>query len=657
VERRWQDGLLTRDPDGVFTSVLGAGEVEKLIQQPSSATAALPPLPDYHYDPASPLGQLSAQLRLEPSEADLLALLLACETDPASARLVTYLGGNQSAFNLTLDLVFDIVYRQRNPIQTAAAAMQHRDLAPDGRLRRLRYVLVDGGDSRVALAQSIRLHPRLLAWLLGQRQIDAQLAAHASLVPPRTPVGECDPEQLANVVAALRSGGRTLLIEGAPQSGRQLLLEFAAAQLGAPLIVVSGRGLPPDLVVASLREASLHTAVLAFRDIDEALDKDGFHRFRECLEVFPATVAIIAAGHSGPALATLRPFTAVRVDVPEHGERLRLWRTHLGRDSGLSADELKDTAALYNLGVSGILRASASAREAASFRGERVTRAHLVDAVRQLFDADLSAVGTRMHVSQTWDDVVLPEDLQKSIHGIRDRIRYRGDVLGEWGFAQKLGKGLGLTVLFAGEPGTGKSMVAGLLAKELALDLYVIDLSRIMSKWLGETEKNLARAFDAAEAGHVLLLFDEADSLLAKRSGEVRGANDRYANLETNFILARLEQFNGIAFFTTNLSSALDPAVARRMSVQVSFPFPAAEARAELWRRMIPKDAPVQGEIDYGRLAERFKISGGFIRNIVLRAAYAAVRSGGKITMAHLEEAAQREYHERGSLGTGGRLA
>jgi len=184
----------------------------------------------------------------------------------------------------------------------------------------------------------------------------------------------------------------------------------------------------------------------------------------------------------------------------------------------------------------------------------------------------------------------------------------------------------------------------------------VVDLSRIMSKWLGETEKNLGRAFDAAEAGHVLLLFDEADTVLGRRTSEVRSSNDRHANLETNFILARLEQFQGIAAFTTNIASAIDPAIMRRMSANIAFPFPDLEARAELWRRMIPPEAPVAGPIDFARLAKQYEMSGGFIRNVVLRAAYLAAREGTPISTNLLDRAARGEYGDRGALTTGGRM-
>jgi len=654
IRRRWAEGLLARDPDGVFTAFLGAEHVEKLMQKPTAGEGPL--VEDHVYPVSMPLGRMVVSLGLRASEADLLGVLLACETDPGAARLVTYLGGNQSQFNLTIDLILDIVYRPRVRELARAAALAHLDLAPHGRLRRLRYLVVDGVESRTALAQGIRLHPRLTSWLVGQEEIDADLSALARLHQPIDPPGESDPESLATVVAAFQRGGRLILVEGPPEVGRELLLQFAAARLGRPLLVVGGRGLGPDRLVSAFREATLQRALLAFRDGAEALEGENLHRLRDCLQVYGGTVAVIGNGRVAPILSMLRPTTGVAVNVPPHGERVRLWSEHLGEGHAIPDDDLRQIAALYNLGTSGIVDASHAAREMAAFAGAPTARVHVARAVRQLFEADLSTIAARVDVSQRWEDLVVPDDIAESLQAIIDRIRFRGDVLGKWGFARKLGKGLGLTVLFSGEPGTGKSMAAGLIAGALGLDLYVVDLSRVTSKWLGETEKNLARAFDAAEAGHVLLLFDEADSVLGKRSTDMRSANDRYANMETNFILARLEQFNGIAFFTTNLPSAIDPAVSRRMAVHVNFPFPDPQQRADLWRRMIPSEAPLEPSVDFAQLAHRYELSGGFIRNIVLRAAYAAARDGTAIGMLHLEHAATMEYRERGSIHIGGRL-
>jgi SpoVK/Ycf46/Vps4 family AAA+-type ATPase len=229
------------------------------------------------------------------------------------------------------------------------------------------------------------------------------------------------------------------------------------------------------------------------------------------------------------------------------------------------------------------------------------------------------------------------------------RVRNRKRVLDEWGFARKVGKGTGLSALFSGPPGTGKTMVAGLLATELGLDLYQIDTSRLVSKWIGETEKNLARLFDAAAAGHAILLFDEADSLFAKRT-DVKSSNDRYANLEVNYLLQRMESFDGISILTTNLEASVDEAFRRRLAFRIAFPLPEVDERERLWRAMLPANAAVGGPLDFRDLAQRFVMSGGYIRNAALRAAYLAAADKTPITQRHLQRAATLEYTAMGKI-------
>jgi ATP-dependent 26S proteasome regulatory subunit len=611
---------------------------------------------DHRYDPRSPISELVTKLHLHPTEADLFAVLLACETDPASARLAAQVSGTPNAFAMSFDTLFEMVYRPRMLSHGEAATALHADLAADGIARRLRFLLVDGSDSRSFLAQSVRLHPRIVGWLLGRRALDSELTANARLIAPDEPIGECDDTLAGVVTRAYESGGRIVLLQGLPGAGREMLLRFVAHRLGRPLLLVSGRGLDADRIAGAFREATLHDALLAFRDAEEMFGNGGFARFRDVLEVYPGTVVLSGVGDAAQGIVALRPVVDVEIPTPPHAERERLWRRYLGRTS-LTDVQWKEIAGLYNLGIGGIVNACRAAQEIATAENVPIARVHVTRAVRQLFDADLKTVATRMEVSQTWDDVVLPDDVVDSLVGIVDRVAFRNEVLGDWGFGRKIGKAHGLTILFSGQPGTGKSMVAGLIARELGLDMYVIDLSRITSKWLGETEKNLARAFDAAEAGHVLLLFDEADAVLGKRTSDVRSGNDRHANLETNFLLTRLEQFHGIAVFTTNIASAIDPAVMRRLSANIQFPFPDVDARAELWRRMIPAEAPVSGPLDFTRLAKQHELSGGYIKNCVLRAAYAAAREGQPIGMGHLERAVRGEYGDRGALTSGGRLA
>ena len=265
----------------------------------------------------------------------------------------------------------------------------------------------------------------------------------------------------------------------------------------------------------------------------------------------------------------------------------------------------------------------------------------------------LGKLARRIEWKQTWDDLVLPDAQREQVDELIARVRHRREVLEGQGFGDKVAKGHGLVALLSGEPGTGKTMVAGLVASALGLDLYQVDLSVVVSKYIGETEKGLARLFDAAESGHVVLLFDEADALFAKRS-EVRSSNDRYANLETNYLLQRLEAFGGISILTTNNEAALDDAFRRRIAVHIKFPMPEEDERARLWRAMFPAKAAVERDLDVRKLAHDFEMSGGHIKNAVLRAAYLAAVANGVITMAHLRRAARIEYEAMGRIVTAG---
>ncbi|MBA3818768.1 MAG: ATP-binding protein [Deltaproteobacteria bacterium] len=269
--------------------------------------------------------------------------------------------------------------------------------------------------------------------------------------------------------------------------------------------------------------------------------------------------------------------------------------------------------------------------------------------MRGHLDDRLSGLARRVTCTQSWADLVLPADQLEQIIELVARVRHRAQVLDDWGFADKVGRGVGLAVLMSGPPGTGKTMAAGLVARELGLDLYQVDLSRVVSKYIGETEKNLATVFDAAETGHAILLFDEADSLFAKRS-EVKSSNDRYANLEVNYLLQRVEQFRGISLLTTNHETSIDEAFRRRIAIHVRFPIPDESYRELLWRAMLPARAEVARDIDFAGLARAFAMTGGYIKNAALRAAYRAADESSAITHALLWRAARTEYEAMGKL-------
>jgi SpoVK/Ycf46/Vps4 family AAA+-type ATPase len=243
-----------------------------------------------------------------------------------------------------------------------------------------------------------------------------------------------------------------------------------------------------------------------------------------------------------------------------------------------------------------------------------------------------------------WDDIVLPGAQRRTLSQISVHVRLRNRVHEDWGFAGKSGRGLGLATLFWGDSGTGKTLAAEVLARELDLPLYRIDLSAVVSKYIGETEKNLARVFDAAEEDGAILLFDEADALFGKRS-EVKDSHDRYANIEVSYLLQRMEAYRGLAILTTNHKAALDPAFQRRLRFIVHFPFPDAKHRESIWRATVPAATPVEG-VDFAKLA-RLAVAGGTIRNIALNAAFLAAEAGTPVTMAHLKRAAHMDAAKR----------
>ena len=253
----------------------------------------------------------------------------------------------------------------------------------------------------------------------------------------------------------------------------------------------------------------------------------------------------------------------------------------------------------------------------------------------------LDGLAQRIEPSATWDDLILPEAQRQILREMASHVRQRATVYERWGFSAKGLRGLGISALFAGASGTGKTMAAEVLAGELRLDLYRIDLSSVVSKYIGETEKNLRRVFDAAELGGAILLFDEADALFGKRS-EVKDSHDRYANIEVSYLLQRMEEYRGLAILTTNIKSALDTAFLRRIRFVVQFPFPDAAQRAEIWRRIFPSGTPTEG-IEVAKLS-RLNVAGGNIRNVAINAAFLAAAAREPVRMSHLLRAARTEY-------------
>lgn len=283
---------------------------------------------------------------------------------------------------------------------------------------------------------------------------------------------------------------------------------------------------------------------------------------------------------------------------------------------------------------------------------KEIALADLYRACRHQSNQKLGELAVKIEPRYGWEDLVLPGDKLAHLKEICSQVKHRYRVFGEWGFDKKLSHGKGLSMLFSGSPGTGKTMAAQVIAGELQLDLYKIDLSGVVSKYIGETEKNLAKIFQEAETSNAILFFDEADALFGKRT-EVSDAHDRYANIETSYLLQKMEEYEGVVILATNLRENMDDAFLRRIRFIVEFPFPDEASRFKIWQTHFPKEAPLSEKIDYEYLSRELKIAGGSIKNIVLNSAFLAAANGGVINMEYILHGAKREFEKIGKLWSG----
>lgn len=634
------------------------GEPEALDAEVAAAWAALAPLLDLPRP-----GRLRTQLGLGEADLPWVLLLWCLERSPALLRLAGFVWADFSTKQPTIGFVCELLSEDPHGLEAESARLApHQPLYRTGCLR-----LGESGEWRTAttlLLRPVSLADGVSRWLDGGVPLDARAAPPAiSLAQPPAPsrMLGVTPETRALVARAVEGRGPPLVLLGPTGVGRRALVLHLAQAVGRPVRTLHWHGLTdqgdPELrFVDALRDARLAGAVPLLRvdgdGLTADLDPRAARALARALERLPGSLVVCADATAGASLATTLRARVARVEIAVGLERARLYAQLLTQYAFVpEPGTLASLAADYAVPAGALARALAEVRDGEPEASGPVPPQALDRALRGVIRSRLGELADRKTVGRVRRaDLVLGEEQHVALEEILSHARHKVQVLDEWGFGA-YGSGLGLACLFSGPPGTGKTMAASVLAGELGLDLYQVDLARMVDKYIGETEKNLSRLFDEAERSPVVLLFDEADSLFGSRA-KVEKAQDRYANLEINFLLQRMERFSGISILTSNRPNDLDAAFKRRLRFRVHFPLPEAEQRAILWRRLLPPDCLVDADFDPVLLGQIFEVSGATIRSALLRGAFTAAAHDRPLNHAMIEGAMRAELAELGRLAS-----
>jgi hypothetical protein len=604
------------------------------------------------------LEHLTRAFNLDQFDLDTFLICLAPTLDLRYERLYAYLQNDATRKRPSVDLVLSLL----------------SDTTSDRLLKQLRfsdeailfkYKLLERGSETGAfmlplLSQSLAPDPSVVAWLLGEYRPHASLDPHAMLIWPD--FDEADQvvniEDLLNLKQIFEANFNPVLaFYGPDQVGQDAAATYLAAHLGRPLLKVDLARIVETQVPAEqafrlgFRDAHLTMAIPYLTGWDAYLVESSLSPdLLSELCVYPGLVILAGEKIWHPkGIDRKRTMLWLEFPRPVYHHRQVLWQHFLGEAASNVAEDLPTLAGQFVLTTGQIRDAVASARDMAAHRGEGVQAQDLFAAARAHSSLRLSHLARKINPRYIWEDIVLPTEQIDILHEIVNTVRGRPKVLEEWGVGQKLASSSAVTVLFAGPPGTGKTMAAEVLANELQLDLYKIDLSSVVSKYIGETEKNLEKIFNEAQNSNAILFFDEADAIFGKRS-EVKDARDRYANIEVSYLLQRMETYDGVTILATNLRSNLDEAFTRRLHFIIDIPFPDEEYRLRIWETLFPPDVPRDPDLDLALMARRFKLAGGNIRNIIVSAAYLAAADGDVVTMDHLFLGVRREMQKMGRL-------
>ncbi len=608
------------------------------------------------------LARLGTLFGLDARERDALLIALAPDVASKYETLYSYLQDDVTRTRATVEFVLELLCGDDEGDEHER--LTARDLFDrTGPLVRHRLVSLPGrAEDGPLRSRPVVVDERVVEYVLGGDDVDPELAGVVSLDTARRGVRRswlpADVRgTLDRVVGRPGAPPPMVAVAGPDGAGKRAVAESVSTAAGTPLLTLDAARIAADgdddrfveVLDRTRREALFRDASLLVTDLDA---RSEFERRTVVDRLDAAPAAVVLAGAERwrpPRPPDAHEFVGVTLSVPGYETRRAIWTDALG-DAAATVD-VAGLAAKFRLTPGVIVDAVATARtlsppDADGGAGE-LTTAALYRACRELSGRRLGALASKTTPRYGWDDIVLPDSTYAALRDVTERITHRGTVYDEWGFDAKHSLGKGLVVLFTGPSGTGKTMAAEIIAREAGLDLYRIDLANVISKYIGETEKNLGEVFDAAEATDAILLFDEADALFGKRT-EIRDAHDRYANVEVDYLLQRIEAHDGTVVLTTNLKQNVDDAFMRRIHAGVEFQFPTRDLRASIWRNVFPESTPL-GDVDVAFLSS-LEFAGGNIKNVALTAAFRAAADGGRVEMTHLVDASRREFQKTGKL-------
>ncbi|NJN81725.1 MAG: ATP-binding protein [Caldilineaceae bacterium] len=595
-------------------------------------------------------------LSLSQFDVDLLLIALAPVLEPRLAALYAYLSDQVLLRCPTVDLALNVLCGAG--LKRLGQLAHFDDDAPLFRHHLLRWV---GDPETLNGPQTLRtfgIDPAISRWLLGSYEPTDLLRPYANLRADDLDENESVIGAEAwQALAKARHGQSLFGIFGPDGSPQSALARRIAVEAQRPLLTfdvaayaAAGEATSPAIRLI-LRDGLLTGAIVHLAGIDGCL-VDGVlpADLLDAIVTHPDTI-IVSSGTRWQlqGVGHRRPILWLNVPLPSDRQSGNLWRHFLGESMQLDEQVIASLVAQFHLTSDQIRDAVAAATDSVVQRGTPLNAEDIFAAARSRSSTQLGKLAQKITPRYEWGDLVLPDNQLEILLETVAAIRGRTKVLQEWGLGRKLVSSPAITMLFAGDPGTGKTMAAEVIAMDLGIDLYKIDLSSMVSKYIGETEKNLDTIFKEAQQSNALLFFDEADAIFGKRTA-VKDSHDRYANIGVSYLLQRMESYDGITILATNLRSNLDDAFIRRLQFVVDFPFPDAEDRLRIWHTLIPADLPVSPDLDFSHFAQRLKISGGHIRNIIVAAAYLAADDNSPVSMDHLRHAARRELQKLGRM-------